>query len=598
DNNSLLKVVGGNILETVDAKSIIGRLVVMGSRSAQLTKVYNAVLGFDGSEFYLSEWPECVGLAFNDVAERFNDAIPIGIKTANGQILIKPRLERTIHAGDEIIVLAEDNDTYKAAAAPVVDVSGVTPTTKQPLPPPPQRILLCGWHRNIRDILILLDHLSAPETHIHLVNAEDENARVSQLQDEGLRLETLKNLEIKHFVANTAVRRHMEKFKVTSYECILVMSDRANDVHPLASDSHVIATVMMLRAIEMSQRSHKSLHEISTRRDSAQKLQTGRKIHCVAEVLDPSTERTIHENAIIGAAADYVMSNDLVRRVSRMLAMVSENRSVNTILDQLLGDNGATFDVLPATRYCEMNEHMSFWALAKRARLMYQEIICGFVDEHKAIVLNPPQKQDVVNWSAYGIVVIRETMRKSRLNGHQTRRLMVRVLKAFRSASNVSRHMPSWSHHAGGDAPSSMDLNIDAIPVHDDSGGSDDDDDAFTQSTAMTKEGAGSLRHVVTSDALLDERVRARVTRQLEHSEFNASAHRPLSPAHRHKSHPHITLLAPLEPTFVTEMVTPPPFLSWQETLQEDLDDLRVLLRHLNTVTAPVDTLPNDQAWR
>ncbi|KAF0718672.1 hypothetical protein As57867_001545, partial [Aphanomyces stellatus] len=70
DNNSLLKVVGGNILETVDAKSIIGRLVVMGSRSAQLTKVYNAVLGFDGSEFYLSEWPECVGLAFNDVAER------------------------------------------------------------------------------------------------------------------------------------------------------------------------------------------------------------------------------------------------------------------------------------------------------------------------------------------------------------------------------------------------------------------------------------------------------------------------------------------------------------------------------------------------
>ncbi|KAF0714548.1 Aste57867_3821 [Aphanomyces stellatus] len=497
----------------------------MGSRSAQLTKVYNAVLGFDGSEFYLSEWPECVGLAFNDVAERFNDAIPIGIKTANGQILIKPRLERTIHAGDEIIVLAEDNDTYKAAAAPVVDVSGVTPTAKQPLPPLPQRILLCGWHRNIRDILILLDHLSAPETYIHLVNAEEESARVSQLQDEGLRLETLKNLEIKHFVANTAVRRYVEELKVMSYECILVMADRLNDMNPLASDSHVIATVMLLRVIEMSQRSQNSLHEMSRvsppwtciYHDDVNIVETKQRREVALGTKNPLRRQ---DAGLEHRENDSGEPDDRRGRRLRHVQRPRESHAGHGV-GEPVGQHhfgsiaGRQWRHLPATRYCEMNEHMSFWALAKRARLVYQEIICGFVDECKQRVLNPPQKHDIVNWGTCSIVVIRAT------------------LKAFRSVRHLTQDLDACDTHPHGDASLSL-MGFDVIPV-DDFVDSDDDNDTGGAARPATVTKTGGLRHVVTSDALLDDRVRARVTRELQHSEFNAAAHRPPSPLQRHR---------------------------------------------------------------
>jgi|EP01049_Picozoa_sp_SAG25_P000524 hypothetical protein len=40
-----------------------------------------ALLGFDGEEFYTSEQPSLVGLTFGEIVLRFADAIPLGIST-------------------------------------------------------------------------------------------------------------------------------------------------------------------------------------------------------------------------------------------------------------------------------------------------------------------------------------------------------------------------------------------------------------------------------------------------------------------------------------------------------------------------------------
>ncbi|ETV75344.1 hypothetical protein H257_10205 [Aphanomyces astaci] len=532
DNNTLLQVVAGDILETVDSHNIIGRLVIMCSRSPHLSDVYNAVLGFDGNEFYFKAWPDLVGLPFGQLASRFDHAIPIGIKTAAGKVWIRPYFARVIEPGDEIIVLAEDDNTYTAATEPV-DSTPVSAMTKRPLPTPPKRILLCGWHRDIRDILRLLNHLSVPNTEVDLVNEVPEDIRIDRLRNDGLDVRSLENLNVRHVEANVAIRRQAQHLRVPQYDCILVMSDSSNQ--GLASDSLVLASVVMLRAIEVAQRSHKSLADLS---DASASLQSGRHVHCVSEILDPRTEMTINSSHTIRCSSDYVMSNDLV---SRMLAMVSENRNVNAILDELLGDKGSTFDVLPASRYCEMNERLSFWQLAKRASTMYEEVLCGYVNSKQPgspVVLNPTDKALVRTWGDYSMIVIREAMSKSKLSRFQSHRLMVKVLRAFRSVSNlVTRPTTSelMSRPQGRGPPrgfvsDGLDLGAGVTNVNETDSDDENHEDETRLPRLMSPAANGrkpsiGLRQCSTSDSLMDEVVRDRLTVKMQRNSFNSSGY-------------------------------------------------------------------------
>lgn len=62
----------------------------VGYRYPGLAAVYDAVLGFEGSEFYMENWPELNGVPFDDLQRRFPDAIPIGVKTDAGLVLNPP----------------------------------------------------------------------------------------------------------------------------------------------------------------------------------------------------------------------------------------------------------------------------------------------------------------------------------------------------------------------------------------------------------------------------------------------------------------------------------------------------------------------------
>eukprot|EP00959_Pyramimonas_sp_CCMP1952_P403549 8456314-Pyramimonas_sp.AAC.1 len=43
---------------------------------------------------------------------RFPDAVPLGIRTRDGRLLLNPPADTVVNAHDEIFVLAEDDDTY------------------------------------------------------------------------------------------------------------------------------------------------------------------------------------------------------------------------------------------------------------------------------------------------------------------------------------------------------------------------------------------------------------------------------------------------------------------------------------------------------
>ena len=65
-------------------------------------------------------------------------------------------------------------------------------------------------------------------------------------------------------------------------------------------------------------------------------------------------------NASLTDMCEFVQTNEMV---SRILAMVSEDGSVNTILDELLGGKGASFQLKSALLYLQKWEEMNFLML-------------------------------------------------------------------------------------------------------------------------------------------------------------------------------------------------------------------------------------------
>jgi ion channel POLLUX/CASTOR len=85
-------------------------------------QIWEDILGFENAEFYIKRWPKLDGMKFGEVLVSFPDAVPCGVKVASnkGRIIINPDDNYIIGEGDEILVIAEDDDTYLPAPLPAV----------------------------------------------------------------------------------------------------------------------------------------------------------------------------------------------------------------------------------------------------------------------------------------------------------------------------------------------------------------------------------------------------------------------------------------------------------------------------------------------
>ncbi|KAH8097249.1 hypothetical protein JL720_134 [Aureococcus anophagefferens] len=393
DNEPLVRLVGGDVIETVTSHDVLGRLILMSAREPGLASVYSTVLGFDGDEFYAQAWPAIDGLSYGEVAFRFPNAIPIGVRTPTDELVLNPDCARVFAPGDELIVLAEDNDTYKPCPPVVIPTQ---PFEKHDPPPvAKEKILCCGWRRDIRDILKQLDKQVAPGSELHMMSDTIPiNERNAFLRAAGLDVRReLTNLRIVHFDGNTAMRRSLEALPIAEYDSCMIFADQAMETEMMHSDSHVIATLLQLREVqrELMQRAQ-GLDPEETRSSNIkkmavirQKLQETSPIIC--EVLDPRTQNTIEKNAAVAATSDFCQSNKLIAQI---LAMCEEDRSIEAILSQLLGPGGASFSVQSALRYCAKGESLTFFELQRRAQV-YEETLCGYQDATETVI-NPRDK--------------------------------------------------------------------------------------------------------------------------------------------------------------------------------------------------------------
>ncbi|XP_058094304.1 probable ion channel CASTOR isoform X5 [Magnolia sinica] len=250
DNEVLVKLVGGDLVETVVAHDVIGRLMIQCARQPGLAQIWEDILGFEKSEFYIKRWPQLDGMRFQDVLISFPDAIPCGIKVASsrGKIILNPDDSYVLQEGDEVLVIAEDDDSYSPTTLPMV-WRGFLPKDFI-VPKSPERILFCGWRRDMEDMIMVLDAFLAPGSELWMFNDVPEKEREKKLIEGGLDTGRLVNISLVNREGNAVIRRHLESIPLESFDSILILADESVEDSAIQADSRSLATLLLIRDIQ------------------------------------------------------------------------------------------------------------------------------------------------------------------------------------------------------------------------------------------------------------------------------------------------------------------------------------------------------------
>jgi hypothetical protein len=378
-----------HLVKPIVANDLTGRLMIQCALEPNLARVFTHILEFAGNEFYFKEWPQLVRRRFADVCFMFNDAVPLGIKLAEEirevsddgtvsylSVIVNPPGDQVIEDGDQIIVIAEDNDTYEPGMMNMVD-PGPTPDVAEP-ERSPQNILLIGFRRDLDDMINEINEWVAPGSKVHLFNDTPVDKRMQILEAGGLK-ESLPNITIEHTVGNPIFYKDVVKVEPQTRTATIILTEKVEDRDGLSSDSRTLVTSLLVRHL---QKLEYGPHEMAT------------KCKLVCEIMDPRTENLLS----MASANDFICANNFV---SMALGQISEEAGTHTLIYELFNPEGSEMHIKPIYLYTEHGSTLSFWELVAKARTR-AEICLGYYLKGSTSVERVGDRPTAKEWNAGG----------------------------------------------------------------------------------------------------------------------------------------------------------------------------------------------------
>lgn len=354
-NLEAARLVGRNEAHWILASDLISRITVQSCRQSGLSVVYTELLDFGGDEIYFSEQPSLVGATYFDAQLAFADSTVIGI-ARGADVHVNPIPEFHIEAGDELIVIAEDDSVIRVATPGVPEVSSIS-TAEDPKPAP-ERTLVLGFNSGVHAMLSELNEY---------VTAGSSATVVAEM--DAPELSSFSNLAVRFERADTTSRAVLDGLAVQEYHHIIVLAYK-DLLEVQQADARTLVTLLQLR-------------DIADR--------GGVELNVVSEMLDDANR----ELAEVTKADDFIVSDKLI---SLMLSQVSENKQLTAVFDVLFSARGSEIFLRPAELYVAGGASVDFYTVAEAARRRGETAI-GFrvaahaksAEHHYGINVNPPK---------------------------------------------------------------------------------------------------------------------------------------------------------------------------------------------------------------
>lgn len=362
-NYEIAEVVGKGEVEWIQLGGLVARIIAQTCRQSGLSTVYTELLDFGGDEIYFTGIGSLAGKTYKESLNRFVTNTVMGIVPHNGIAILNPPMDTILHEGDQLIVIAEDDDKIFQTETPVAyDESNFA--HPQEMVMKPERTLILGWNWRGLNLVRELDNYVAPKSEILIVN-EDEiiEKTIRELK------KTLKNQTLKTINGDTTSRVVLEELNVATFDHIVVLSD-SDRVTVQQADSKTLMTLLHLR--NMSERS-------------------GKDFTIVSEMQDVRNRNL----AEVTRADDFIVSDKLV---SLIMAQVSENKGLNDVFTDMFDPEGAEIYLKPATRYILSGKETTFASIVEAASRIGETAIGYRLEEfaHEAdkgygVHINPPK---------------------------------------------------------------------------------------------------------------------------------------------------------------------------------------------------------------
>ncbi len=369
ENMETAHLVGKDEASWVLGTDLISRITVQTCRQSGLSLVYTELLDFDGDEIYFSEQPGLVGKSYAEAQLHFGDCSVIGIHHADA-VKVNPEASTVIEAGDELILIAEDDSVIKVGQPGLVDRAKIA---LSPVPDHgPERTLVLGVNQRLRTMLAELDEY---------VTKGSEVVVVADRKDPDL--PRFDNLAVQYRRGDTTSRAVLEDLEPSSFDHIIVLADKDGD--PQRSDARTLVTLLNLREIA---------------------AKTGRQSSVVSEMLDDRNR----ELAEVTQADDFIVSD---RLISLMLSQLSESVKLKDVFDELFNSEGSELYLRPVGEYVRLGEPVDFMTVVAAASERGETAI-GYrigaqarsAADGYGVVVNPPKASTNVFAAGDRVIVL------------------------------------------------------------------------------------------------------------------------------------------------------------------------------------------------
>ncbi len=390
DHRDVLTSLESEHLEIVVAREFLARLLVQTARQTGLAQVYAMLLSFEGDEFYLVDVPAVfVGKTFDEACLQVPQGIVVGYvsKERKGQahhVWLNPPGDTVLSVGDRLALLLED-DSVAIAPRPLTVQGSLPQFSLHPIVPKQEHILVLGFHDELGNMLLELDHYVAVGSKVTIVSSLDPAIIARRLSRF---VNHLNHLKIESVEGDPTTKRDIEPLCAGGFDSAIVLADASESRSTDDTDARTLMSVLLLRSLAKGDP------------------------RIISEIRNPRTK----ELATVADVTDFVVSDELV---SGLLAQVSENRELCALWEDLCSADGSEIYLKPASKYMAPSETVTFADLMARARAR-KEIAIGYTlaklerhaDKAYGITLNPHDKESPLPISvADRVIVIAEDER-------------------------------------------------------------------------------------------------------------------------------------------------------------------------------------------